>query len=71
MNLIGLLLVAAGIFSICGAAFDWGFFMESRKVRFFVTIFGRTGARAVYGILGLVIVVMGTLITLGILKDAS
>ena len=71
MNLIGLLLVAAGISSICGAAFDRGFFMESRKARFFVTIFGRTGARVVYGILGLAIVVMGTLITLGILKDAS
>jgi purine-cytosine permease-like protein len=70
MNPIGLLLVAGGIFSVCGAAFDWDFFINSRKARFFVTVFGRTGARIFYGVLGLAVVVMGALITLGILKDA-
>ena len=71
MNPIGLVLVAGGIFSICGAVFDWEFFINSRKARFFVAIFGRTGARVFYGILGLVIVVFGSLIALGILKDAA
>jgi hypothetical protein len=71
MNPVGLILVAAGIFSICGAAFDWDFFINSRKARFFVSTFGRTGARVFYGVLGLVIVVLGTLITAGILKDAT
>ena len=71
MNPLGLILVAAGLFSICGAAFDWDFFINSRKARFFVSILGRTGARIVYAVLGLVIVVLGALITLGILKDAS
>jgi hypothetical protein len=71
MNLIGLLLVAAGIFTICGGAFDWDFFMDSRKARFFVSLFGRTGARVFYCVLGLVIIVLGVLITLGILKDAA
>lgn len=70
MNPMGLILVAAGIFSICGAALDWDFFINSRKARFFVAVFGRTGARIFYGVLGLVIVVMGALITLGILKNA-
>lgn len=69
MNPIGLLLVAGGLFSICGAAFDWDFFINSRKARFFVSTFGRNGARVFYGLLGIVIVVMGTLITVGILKD--
>ena len=71
MNPVGLILVAAGLFSICGAAFDWDFFINSRKARFFVSILGRTGARIFYAILGLVIVVLGALITLGILKDAT
>ena len=71
MNPVGLIFVAAGLFSICGAAFDWDFFINSRKARFFVTMFGRTGARIFYVIFGLAIVVVGTLITLGIIKDAS
>jgi hypothetical protein len=71
MNPMGLILVAAGIFSICGAALDWDFFINSRKARFFVAVFGRTGARIFYGVLGLVIVFMGALITAGILKDAT
>jgi len=71
MNPFGLILVAFGIFSICGAVFDWDWFINSRKARFFVAIFGRTGARIFYGILGLVIIVIGVLVTLGILKDAT
>jgi hypothetical protein len=71
MNPVGLIFVAAGLFSICGAAFDWDFFINSRKTQFFVSIFGRNGARIVYGILGRVIVVMGALITLGILKNPA
>jgi hypothetical protein len=71
MNLFGLLIVAGGLFSICGAAFDWDFFLNSRKARLFVSMFGRNGARIFYGILGLVIVILGTLITMGILEDAT
>ena len=71
MNLLGLLLVAGGIFSICGAAFDWDFFMNSRKARLLVTLFGRTGTRIFYLLLGLGIVVFGALITMGIVKDAA
>jgi hypothetical protein len=70
MNPFGLILVAAGVFSICGAAFDWDFFINSRKAQFFVSMFGRNGARIFYAILGLAIAVGGTLISLGIIKDA-
>jgi len=69
MNWAGLILVAAGVFSICGAAFNWNFFMNSRKAWFVVTIFGREGARLFYALLGLAIVVLGALITLGVLTD--
>ena len=70
MNPVGLLLVAVGAFSIFGGVFDWDFFMEHRKARLFVSMFGRTGARFFYGLLGLVIVVLGALITVGIVEDA-
>ena len=70
MNPVGLILVAAGIFSISGAVLDWDWFINSRKAQFFVAIFGRNGARIFYGILGVFIVVVGALIALGIVKNA-
>ena len=65
MNPIGLFIVGAGIFSICGGAFDWDWFMESRKAQIFVWVFGRSGARIVYGLLGAVLVIFGVLTTIG------
>lgn len=71
MNPVGLFLVAAGLFSICGAAFDWDWFINSRKAQLFVALFGRNGARIFYGILGTVIVIMGALVTLGVIRNSS
>ena len=70
MNPAGLLIAAAGLFSIAGAFFNWDFFINSRKAQLVVAIFGRTGARIFYGALGLAIVVLGALIAMGILTDA-
>ncbi|MEM7479022.1 MAG: immunity 17 family protein [Planctomycetota bacterium] len=67
MNPIGILLFAAGLFSIAGAAFDWDFFINSRKARLIVALCGRIGARIFYGILGLVIAVAGASIAFGII----
>jgi len=64
------IIVAAGAFAICGAAFDWDWFINHRKARFFVTLFGRTGTRIFYGILGSALVVLGALLATGILKDS-
>lgn len=64
----GLILLVTGIFSICGAAFDWDWFIESRKARFFVSMFGRNCARVFYAILGVVIAVMGVLMALGLIS---
>lgn len=55
----GLLLVACGIFSLCGAFFDWDWFMNHRKAQFFNKIWGRQGTRIFYGILGTALVVIG------------
>lgn len=47
------LILGAGLFTIAGAALNWNWFMNSRRARFFVGLFGRNGARIVYLILGL------------------
>lgn len=69
MNLFGLVFVAAGVFSICGAWMDWDWFMLSRKSRFMVGLLGRKGARIFYGLLGIVVIVLGVLFILGIIAD--
>lgn len=71
MNPIGLIFIAAGLFSICGAAFDWDWFINSRKARFFVATFGRTGARVFYALLGISIVLIGVLIAFGIVRNGA
>jgi hypothetical protein len=71
MNPFGLIFVAAGLFSICGGVFDWDFYMNNRKARFIVGIFGRSGARIFYVLLGLALVVLGALFVAGIIEDAS
>ena len=64
---VGLIIVAAGAFSMCGAGFDWDFFMNNHKAWLFVKLFGRQGARIVYLLLGLCFVVVGILMTVGII----
>ena len=71
MNWYGLFFVAAGIFAICGAGFDWEWFMNNRKARFFVATLSRPGARIFYCILGLALVTLGTLMTPGIVERSS
>ena len=51
--------VLIGLFSICGAFFNWDFFFESRKARPFVALLGRNGARIFYGVLGAFIIFCG------------
>lgn len=64
----GLFLVAAGLFSLCGAILNWDWYMNHRKARFFVRVFGREGARVFYGVLGLILIVLGGLLLLEFIK---
>jgi Immunity protein 17 len=66
MNLFGLALAAMGVFSILAAVCDWDWYMNARKARFLVKILTRTGARVFYVILGIGLVVLGVLGTLGV-----
>ncbi len=69
MSIDGIFIAAIGGFCIAAAAFDWNFFMNHRKARVFVELFGRGGARIFYGALGLAIGIVGVLVGMGILKD--
>ena len=71
MNWWGLLFVFGGLFSIVGAVMDWEWFMNHHKARFISSIFGRSGARIFYVILGLAIIVVGALVTTGIIQDSK
>ncbi|NBX37155.1 MAG: hypothetical protein EBR10_08040 [Planctomycetes bacterium] len=71
MNPIELIFIAGGVFSIYGAVTDWDWFINHHKARFYVSILGRSGARVFYGVLGIVLIVLGALMALGILKDAQ
>jgi hypothetical protein len=64
MNPFGLLIVAGGLFLICGAAFDWEFFINCVKTGLFVVLLGRTGARIVYAVLGTALLLVGAVMTL-------
>jgi len=53
-----IILIAAGIFSMTGGICDWDFFMNSRKARGIIKIFGRNGARIFYVCLGAAIIIL-------------
>jgi len=71
MNWIGMVMIAAGSFAICGAAFDWDFFMNSRKAQFWIMLLGRPGTRIFYGLLGAIVVVVGVLAMLGMIESRN
>lgn len=57
-TILRIFLILAGLFSIAGAVMNWGFFMNSRRARFFVSTFGANGARIFYIGLGIVIILI-------------
>jgi hypothetical protein len=65
---IGFLMAAAGLFCALGGVFDWEWFMNNRKALFMTSILSRTGARIFYVLLGLAIMVLGTLVAMGIIQ---
>ncbi len=63
------LIIAAGLFSLAGAVFDWDWFINSRKARLWVRLFGRGGARIFYALLGLGIAGLGVALATGLLEN--
>ena len=69
MNGTGIVFILVGIFSLAGAGFNWDWFMEHRKARFFTKILGgRERARIFYLVLGVAFLIFGTLGIIGIIN---
>jgi small neutral amino acid transporter SnatA (MarC family) len=51
--IVAIFSILGGTFCIVSSIFNWDFFFDNRKATFFVSVFGRNGARIFYGILGL------------------
>jgi hypothetical protein len=68
--LMGLFFTASGVFTISAAAMNWDWFMNHRKAWLFVKLLGRQGARLLYGVIGISLVVLGILTLTGVI-DAS
>ena len=62
MNTKALLFLGFGVFIAACAIFDVEWFMAHRKARLFVGMFGRNGARVVYGIIGVAIIVAALIV---------
>ncbi|MBR1723476.1 MAG: immunity 17 family protein [Ruminococcus sp.] len=58
----GLLVVLVAVFCFFCAYKDYDWFMENRKARLFVGLFGRDGARKFYMGLGVVLGVLGVVV---------
>ena len=54
--LFAVIMIAAGAFSLTGALGNWAWFMNNYKARPFMTLFGRTGTRIIYGFIGVFII---------------
>jgi hypothetical protein len=54
-------MVFSGILCIAATIMDWDWFMNHRRARLIVRVFGRMGARIFYCIFGVVFLMLGTL----------
>jgi hypothetical protein len=54
-----LLAIVGGLYAITGAVMNWEWFMGDPKAQVLVRLFGRTGTRVLYIILGGGLVVLG------------
>jgi len=67
---VGLLIVAAGLFSVGCGIFNWEWAMASRQARFLSRMITRNGARAFYLVVGAAMIVVGTLMFTGVIAAA-
>ena len=71
MNVMGIALLVAGVFSILGGVLNWDWFMNHRKAQFVCSICGRGGARIFYVVLGAALVTFGVLLATGVIRDTD
>ena len=67
-KMVGYLMAVAGLFVLAGSAFNWDWYWGRRRTQVWVDLFGRTGARIFYAILGLAVLVGGVLIAADVIS---
>lgn len=53
--------IIGGLFCLCAAFFDWDFFFDNYRARPFSKIFGGNGARAFYAVIGVLLILLGSI----------
>jgi len=61
----------SGLFTIVAAAMNWDWFINNRKARLFVALFGRDGARTVYILLGIFLTGLGVAMATGMIDMSN
>lgn len=51
--------VAGGVFAFASSLSNWDWFMGHPRAALFVKLFGRTGARVAYALVGLTLIAIG------------
>ena len=65
-TLIYVLLFIGGLITLLGAILNWTWIFRSRRSKSIVSTFGLSGARIIYGIVGLALMVLSVLSMLGV-----
>lgn len=66
-NVLYALLFIGGLITFLGAVLNWTWMYRSRRSKSIVTTLGLTGARIIYGLIGLVLMVGTALTILGVI----
>lgn len=69
--LVGAVAIAIGSVVMLAAVFNWQWYYDLQKARWVESFFGRKGARLVFALLGLSLIVLGSAIAIGILRRSA
>ena len=69
MRNMGIVIMAAGALVITAGIFQWKWFMNTRRAKFFLNKFGEKGVRIFYIISGSIVMILGLLAVVGIIKE--
>lgn len=63
--LVGLVTIALGSVVVLAAIFNWQWYYELHKARWVESVCGRQGARVIFAVLGVALIVLGGAIAVG------
>ncbi len=68
MSIVFYLMIAFGLFLIVTSIFNWDWYFKQRRAQIIIKSLGRTGARWLYGMLGVLFAVIGYLVIQGVIS---